>query len=305
MWIKYDLVMIRLIILIIIALIGWLMIKTLTPTWGTSVFRYQTPLQWLGLSGRWYPVTKFVYLHNVVINCLLAHLVKHLGGDEELDGGLEDVVEGPSGGRGQLQKHAHSQRHCGYGPEIWRNREDISMLCRSGMVAPPRGKGGGSPISAPPRKNDQNRGEVAGQNRILILNFFQQREQWWNNITTLNNAQSSLSIRYERDTILFNPILKETPSFLIQYWEKGKSESTFNSILFLGFELCSQKFGNLQNSFIHSFIHVPNIILGTVNDDGDHDGDVGDDNYDGDANCHYDQDYECLVYLAKLHLMQI
>ena len=56
--------------------------------------------------------------YNVVINCLLAHLVKHLGGDEELDGGLEDVVEGPSGGRGQLQEHAHSQRHCGYGPEI-------------------------------------------------------------------------------------------------------------------------------------------------------------------------------------------
>ena len=46
-------------------------------------------------------------------------------------------------------------------------------------------------------------------------------------------------------------------------------------------------------------LHVPNIILGAVDDDGDYAGDDdddnydADDNYDGDANCDYDQDYEC------------
>ena len=58
---------------------------------------------------------------------------------------------------------------------IWREQ-------RSGMDAPPRGEGGvprpaprcgegGFP--APPRKNDQNRGEVAGQNKGPNLNFLQ------------------------------------------------------------------------------------------------------------------------------------
>ena len=37
-------------------------------------------------------------------------------------------------------------------------------------------------------------------------------------------------------------------------------------------------------------LHVPNIILGAVHDDGNYD---GDDNCDGDANYGYDQDYEC------------
>ena len=62
-----------------------------------------------------------------------------------------------------------------------------------GMDAPPRGKpsprgrggsppcpalwGGGVPRPAPPRKNDQNRGEVAGQNKYLNLNFLQKRKQ--------------------------------------------------------------------------------------------------------------------------------
>ena len=52
----------------------------------------------------------------------------------------------------------------------------------SGMGAPPRGEGGvprpaphcgegGVPRPAPPRKNDQNRGEVAGQNIGPNLNF--------------------------------------------------------------------------------------------------------------------------------------
>ena len=40
-------------------------------------------------------------------------------------------------------------------------------------------------------------------------------------------------------------------------------------------------------------------MLGTVNDDGGYDGDVGDDIYDGNANYDYDQDYECWVYLAN------
>ena len=40
-------------------------------------------------------------------------------------------------------------------------------------------------------------------------------------------------------------------------------------------------------------LHVPNIILGAVDDDGDYAGDGADDNYDADANCDYDQDYEC------------
>ena len=39
--------------------------------------------------------------------------------------------------------------------------------------------------------------------------------------------------------------------------------------------------------------HVLNFILGTVSDDGDYDGDVGDDIYDGNVNYDYDQDYEC------------
>ena len=37
-------------------------------------------------------------------------------------------------------------------------------------------------------------------------------------------------------------------------------------------------------------IHVPNIILGAVDEDDDYDGDDGDDNYDGDT----DQDHEWL-----------
>ena len=49
---------------------------------------------------------------------------------------------------------------------------------------------------APPRKNDQNRGEVAGQNKGPNFNFLQQQ----NNITTLNNAQSGLSIGYARES---------------------------------------------------------------------------------------------------------
>ena len=38
------------------------------------------------------------------------------------------------------------------------------------MHAPPRGEGG-FPRPAPSRKNDQNRGEVAGQNKSPNINF--------------------------------------------------------------------------------------------------------------------------------------
>ena len=47
----------------------------------------------------------------------------------------------------------------------------------AGMGAPPRGEPsprGGE--GSPPRKNDQNRGEVAGQNKGLYLNFLQKRK---------------------------------------------------------------------------------------------------------------------------------
>ena len=40
-------------------------------------------------------------------------------------------------------------------------------------------------------------------------------------------------------------------------------------------------------------IHVTNIILAIVNDDGDYDGGVGDDDYYDDSNYDYNQDYEC------------
>ena len=48
---------------------------------------------------------------------------------------------------------------------------------RGGFPAPPRTVGrGGVPRPDPPRKNDQNRGEVAGQNKGLYLNFLQKRK---------------------------------------------------------------------------------------------------------------------------------
>ena len=39
-------------------------------------------------------------------------------------------------------------------------------------------------------------------------------------------------------------------------------------------------------------LHVPNISLSAIDDDGDYAGDDADDN-DGDANCDYEQGYEC------------
>ena len=54
--------------------------------------------------------------------------------------------------------------------------------------------------------------------------------------------------------------------------------------------------------FMKYLLHVPNIILGAVDDNGDYAGDDAGDNYDDDANCDYDQDYECWV--NQFHLMQ-
>ena len=38
-------------------------------------------------------------------------------------------------------------------------------------------------------------------------------------------------------------------------------------------------------------LHVPNIILSAIDDDGEYAGDDADDNYDGDTNCDYNQSY--------------
>ena len=46
---------------------------------------------------------------------------------------------------------------------------DARPAGKGGLPAPRFGEGGGSP----PRKNDQNRGEVAGQNKGPNLNFLQ------------------------------------------------------------------------------------------------------------------------------------
>ena len=64
--------------------------------------------------------------------------------------------------------------HCQRVPALPRQVgvEDI----RDGRPAP-RGGGGSPPRPAPPRKNDQNHREVAGQNKGLILNFYRTQVQ--------------------------------------------------------------------------------------------------------------------------------
>ena len=65
---------------------------------------------------------------------------------------------------------------------LYNTKAGLIRLYIAGMDAPPRGEGGvprpvprcgegGFP--APPRKNDQNREEVAGQNKGPNLNFLQ------------------------------------------------------------------------------------------------------------------------------------
>ena len=57
-------------------------------------------------------------------------------------------------------------------------------VIQAGMDAPPRPALWGGGFPAPSRKNDQNRGEVAGQNKYPNLNFLQKRkevmEQYYN-----------------------------------------------------------------------------------------------------------------------------
>ena len=52
---------------------------------------------------------------------------------------------------------------------------DGKKCLNQGWTPRPAGRGG-VPRPAPPRKNDQNRGEVAGQNKGLYLNFLQKKK---------------------------------------------------------------------------------------------------------------------------------
>ena len=126
---------------------------------------------------------------------------------------------------------------------------------------PPRGEGGGSPPcpalrgrgGSPPRpiKMIKTAGKLRGKIKARISIFLQQQ----NNITTLNNAQSGLSIGYARESKKWKYLLL----FLL----------TGHQTLFS--KICQ---------------------LAGDDADGNYD---GDDNYDGDANCDYDQGYECWV----------
>ena len=78
-----------------------------------------------------------------------------------------------------------------------------SLQCRDGRPAPrgtlPAGKGG---FPAPPRpvKMIKTAGKLRGKINTRISTFSKRGKKWWNNITTLNNAQSSLSIGYARES---------------------------------------------------------------------------------------------------------
>ena len=80
-----------------------------------------------------------------------------------------------------------------YTGRVWQEKlkSPITIITRDGRPAPrgtlPAGRGGfpappctvgrgGVPHPDPPRKNDQNCGEVAGQNKGLYLNFLQKRK---------------------------------------------------------------------------------------------------------------------------------
>ena len=71
--------------------------------------------------------------------------------------------------------------------------------------------------------------------------------------------------------------------------EKVKSESTFFFFFLTGHQTLFSKICQQMKQLPH----VQNIILGAVDDDCVYAGDDDDDNYDGNANCDYDQDYEC------------
>ena len=74
--------------------------------------------------------------------------------------------------------------------------------------------------------------------------------------------------------------MQEKSSFTIQYWE-----------LFL----C-----NIERKLKMKAHPCPKFHLDAVDDDGNNDGDYDDDdNNDSDANYHYDQYYDCWVYLPR------
>ena len=108
---------------------------------------------------------------------------------------------------------------------IW-NWLDNTTTWQPGMDAPPRGEGG-SPAPPRPVKMIKTAGKLRGKIRAWISAFSNRGNQWRNNITTLNNAQSSLSIGYARES-------KKWKYLLI--------------FLLTGHQLCSWTFVNLWNS---------------------------------------------------------
>ena len=71
--------------------------------------------------------------------------------------------------------------------------------CYQGWTPRPAGKGG---FPAPPRpiKMIKTAEKLRGKINTRISTFSKRGKKWWNNITTLNNAQSSLSIGYARES---------------------------------------------------------------------------------------------------------
>ena len=60
--------------------------------------------------------------------------------------------------------------------------------------------GGGFPAPTRPVKMIKTAGKLRGKINTRISTFSKRGNKWWNNITTLNNAQSSLSIGYARES---------------------------------------------------------------------------------------------------------
>ena len=72
---------------------------------------------------------------------------------------------------------------------------------KGGFPAPPRAVGrGGFPAPPRPVKMIKTAGKLRGKINTRISTFSKRGNKWWNNITTLNNAQSSLSIGYARES---------------------------------------------------------------------------------------------------------
>ena len=116
-----------------------------------------------------------------------------------------------------------------------------------GWTPSPAGRGGSPPR---PAKMIKTAGKLRGKIKARFSNLSDRGNHWWYNITKLNNAQSSPSIGYSRDTILYilyNPIRR---AILVDYrWNKVKGVKPLCSFFCKwGFELCSPKFVNLWNS---------------------------------------------------------